>query len=137
MQNLSPFLLHWGVTAVSLWAASHIFRGLQFDGASSIFISALLLGFANAVIKPLLILLTLPLTLITFGLFVLCINALMLLLVARLVRGFRCNGFGTAFFAAIFVSLMSILIETFAVNEAAIKGGGGVLVPMPHSGVWL
>ena len=90
------------ITALSLWAASHIFRGLKFDSTSSLVVSALLLGFANAIVKPLLIVLTLPLTLLTFGLFLLVINALMVLLVSALVKGFRVSGFWTAFFASIF-----------------------------------
>lgn len=65
-------------------------------------------AFANALVKPLLVVLTLPLTLLTFGLFLLVINALVLLLVGWLVRGFRISGFWTAFFASIFISLLSI-----------------------------
>ena len=71
LQNLTPFLLHWGITALSLWVASHVSSGLKFANVSSLIVSALLLGFANAIVKPLLILLTLPLTLLTFGLFIL------------------------------------------------------------------
>ncbi|MBP6853009.1 MAG: phage holin family protein, partial [Rhodoferax sp.] len=90
------------------------------------------LGFANAIIKPLLIVLTLPLTLLTFGLFVLVINALMILLVARLVRGFTVSGFWTAFFAGMFISLLSIVIGAFVTD-----GSPSTTIQMPHSGVWL
>ncbi len=131
LDNLPPFLVHWAITALSLWAASHIFRGLKFDQTSSLIIAALLLGFANAIVKPLLILLTLPLTLITFGLFILVINALMILLVARLVKGFHVSSFWTAFFASIFVSILSIVIG------ALIAGSPDTEVQMPHSGTWL
>ena len=130
--NLLPFLLHWAITALSLWAASYIFRGLKFDDASSLIVAALLLGFANAVIRPLLIVLTLPLTLLTFGLFVLVINALMILLVAQLVKGFRVSSFWTAFFASIFVSVLSIVMG------ALVSGGDPQTeIRMPHSGTWL
>ena len=88
LENFSPFLLHWGITAISLWVASHIFEGIRFANTSSLVVSALLLGFANAIVKPLLIVLTLPLTFLTFGLFLLVINALMILLVSSLVNGF-------------------------------------------------
>ena len=111
LHHLSPFLLHWCVTALSLWVASHIFRGLRFADTSSLIVSALLLGFANAIVKPLLIVLTLPLTLLTFGLFLLVINALMILLVSSLVRGFTVSGFWTAFFASIFISLFSLFVS--------------------------
>lgn len=132
LEMLPPFLLHWGITAIALWVASHIFRGLIFDDATSLFVSALLLGFANAVIKPLILFLTLPLTLLTLGLFVLVVNALMILLVAYVVKGFRCTGFWTAFFASMFIGLLSIAIESLAVGH-----GAGPSTPMPHSGVWL
>ena len=101
LDNLAPFLIHWAITALSLWIASHIFKGLTFESTGALVISALLLGLANAVVKPLLIVLTLPLTLVTFGLFLLVINALMILLVAALVRGFRVSGFWTALFLSL------------------------------------
>lgn len=71
--NLVPFLLHWAIIALSLWVASHVFRGIRFADTGSLIVSALLLGLANALVKPLLIILTLPLTLLTFGLFLLVI----------------------------------------------------------------
>ena len=113
LANLTPFLLHWAITAFALWVASHLFKGLRFDGAGALWVAALLLGLANAVVRPLLVLLTLPLTLITFGLFLLVINALVLMLVARLVRGFHLDGFWTAFSAGLFMSLLSLVLGAF------------------------
>lgn len=132
LHQLGAFFAHWAITALSLWVASRIFRGLKFDSARSLAVSALLLGFVNAIIKPLLILLTLPLTLLTFGLFVLVINALMILLVARLVAGFTVSSFWTALFAGIFISLLSIAI-------GALVGGGDmqIILHEPQRGVWL
>ena len=116
LANLTPFLLHWAITAFGLWVASHVFKGLRFDGASALIVAALLLGLANAVVRPLLVVLTLPLTLVTFGLFLLVINALVLMLVAKLVRGFQLSGFWTAFWASIFMSLLSLLLGTFVLG---------------------
>ena len=132
LHQLAPFLLHWLVTAVSLWVASLIFRGLRFETTGALIGAALLLGLANALVKPLLIVLTLPLTLVTFGLFLLVINALMILLVAALVRGFKVSGFWTAFFASIFISLLSVAI-------GALLGGDSpaTTIQMPDSGTWL
>jgi len=133
LANLVPFLIHWAITAVSLWVASHIFRGLKFDSTGALIVAALLLGFANAIVKPLLIVLTLPLTLLTFGLFLLVINALMILLVAALVKGFRVSGFWTALFASLFVSILSILI-------GSLLGGSdpATTIQMPQgTGNWL
>ena len=132
LHHLSPFLLHWGITALALWVASHIFHGIRFTDTSSLIVSALLLGFANAIVKPLLIVLTLPLTLLTFGLFLLVINALMILLVSSLVRGFTVSGFWTAFFASIFITVLSFVLGSFII------GGDPALVsPVPRSGPWL
>jgi putative membrane protein len=127
--NLMPFLLHWGVTSLSLWVASHVFNGVRFADTPSLIISALLLGFANAIVKPLLIILTLPLTLVTLGFFLLVINALMLLLVSSLVQGFTISGFWTAFFASIFIALLSFLFGVFL-------GDGGGAWP-PSRGLWM
>ncbi len=133
LDQLTPFLMHWAITALSLWAASKLFTGLRFDSPTALIVSALLLGFANAIVKPLLIVLTLPLTLLTFGLFLLVINALVILLVAALVRGFHISGFWTALFASLFVSVLSLLIGSFF-------GGSdpATQIQMPQgSGNWL
>lgn len=130
--ELKPFLLHWGITSVSLWVASHLFRGVRFVDMSSLIVSALLLGFANAIVKPLLIVLTLPLTVLTFGLFLLVINALMILLVSRLVRGFTVTNFWTALVASLFISVFSFLLGAFV-----FEGASTHRIEMPHSGTWL
>ena len=108
--SLTRFLLHWAITSLSLWAATYVFRGIHFADVQALVISALLLGFANAIVRPLLIVLTLPLTVLTLGLFLLVVNALMLLLVSALVAGFSIDSFLTAFFASIFISLLSFFI---------------------------
>jgi len=120
------------ITAFSLWLASVVFKGIQFDTKTALIVSALLLGFANAVVKPLLIVLTLPLTLVTFGLFLFVINALMVLLVSALVRGFKVSGFWTALFASVFISILSIIIGGFFVG-----GTPETTIQMPSSGTWL
>ncbi|HET8748618.1 MAG TPA: phage holin family protein [Ramlibacter sp.] len=132
MSHLLPFLLHWGITALSLWIASHVFKGLQFDSGRALLVSALLLGLANAVVRPILVVLTFPLTLVTFGLFLLVINALMLMLVAALVRGFTVRGFGTAFLASIFIALLSLVI-----GALVSLGDPGSEVQLPRGTVWL
>jgi len=130
INNLFPLLIHWAILTLALWVTSQIFQGVSFADKSSLLVSALLLGFANAVIKPLLILLTLPFTLITFGFFILVINALMILLVSSLVRGFKVSGFWTAFFASIFVSVFSFITGYF------LSGGGASFQHMPP-GNWM
>jgi putative membrane protein len=115
------FIAQWAATAIALWASSYIFSGIRFETMSALAISALLLGFANAIVKPVLVVLTLPLTIFSFGLFLLVINALVLMLTASLVRGFEVSDFGTAFFASIFISLISIFINTALVGDIVIR----------------
>lgn len=131
ISGISPFFLHWAILSLTLWIVSHVFSGVKFSSKSALIISALLLGFANAILRPLLIFLTFPLTIVTFGFFLLVINALMVLLVARLVRGFQVSGFWTAFFASIFISLCSFVLTWLtAANDAgiAMPSGNGVFI---------
>lgn len=111
MRNgLTRFLIHWAITSFALWAASRVFSGIRFADATALVVAALVLGFVNAIVRPILILLTLPLTVLTLGLFLFVINALMLMLVSALVSGFIVQGFGTALIASVFVSLLSLAV---------------------------
>ncbi|MFN3397503.1 MAG: phage holin family protein [Sulfurimicrobium sp.] len=130
LNNLLEFLAHWGIAALSLWLVSFMFHGITFSNKQSLFVAALLLGFANAIVRPIFILLTFPLTLITFGFFLLVINALMLLLVSALVEGFKVSGFWTAFFASIMVAIFSFLIGLFIFQS----GGHPIMIPA-HRGM--
>jgi len=112
LANLTGFLIQWGITALCLWVASLVFSGIRFADKSSLVISALLLGFVNAVLWPIVVVLTLPLTFLTLGFFLLVINALLLQLVAKLVRGFTISGFWTAFFASLFISIFSLFLNS-------------------------
>lgn len=137
--NLTVFLLQWAVTALSLWVSSHVFSGIKFASVPALVISALLLGFANALVRPVLIILTLPLTFLTLGFFLLVINALMIMLVSALVRGFTVSGFWTAFFAAIFIWALSLCIGGFIGGSSTGRGPLPLASPPPVSsgGTWL
>lgn len=114
--NLHPvllFALRWTINTLALWAASYLFSGISFSSAGTLWVSGLLLGFVNAIIRPVLLILTLPLSVVTLGFFVLIINTLMLLLVAWLVPGFSVEGFWTGFFIAIFVSVFGFFTNLF------------------------
>jgi putative membrane protein len=105
------FLLFWGVNTLSLWVADEIFGGIRFETAQSLFISGLLLGLANTFVKPVLLVLTFPITVITFGLFVLILNAFVLFMIAWLVPGFLLAGFWSGAIIALFVSILSFLVN--------------------------
>ena len=104
---MTGIVLRIVIVALGLWLASEIFSGLRFAGPGTLFAAALLLGIVNAVVRPIAIVLTLPLTLITLGLFLLVVNAGMLGLVAWMLPGFEISGFWTAVGAALVVSLVS------------------------------
>jgi len=119
---MTLFMLTWAITSLSLWAATYLFDGLQFDDSGALIISALVLGLANAVVRPLLIVFTLPLTILSLGFFLLVINALVLMLVAQLVNGFVLSGFWTAFFASIFIAILNAMIGSlFSINRIKIE----------------
>ncbi len=101
------FLLRLLIGAFGLWVASELVPGVHIQGGGTLLLAAFLLGFANAVVRPVAILLTLPVTLVTLGLFLLVINAAMLALVAALLDDFQLSGFASALFGSIVVSLTS------------------------------
>ena len=101
------FLLRAAITALGLWVASEILSGLVFDSTSKLIVAAILLGVVNAFVRPLAFILTLPITVVTLGLFLLVLNAGMVALVAWIVPGFAISGFWTAVGAALIVSLVS------------------------------
>jgi len=101
------FLLRAAITALGLWVASEIFDGLHFESPAKLFVAAVLLGIVNAFVRPLAFILTLPLTVLSLGLFLLVLNAAMVGLVAWMVPGFEISGFWTAVGAALVVSLVS------------------------------
>lgn len=104
---MTGFVLRTAIVALGLWLATKIFYGLSFNSAGTLLAAALLLGLVNAVIRPIAVILTLPLTLVTLGLFLLVINAAMLGLVALLLGGFQISGFWTAVGTSLIVSLTS------------------------------
>jgi putative membrane protein len=101
------FLLRAAISALGLWVASLLLDGISFESPTKLSIAALLLGVINAVVRPIAFILTLPLTLVTLGLFLFVLNAAMVGLVARLVPGFAISGFWTAMGAAVIVWIVS------------------------------
>src|SRR5271165_2563031 len=104
---MQGFLIRAVVVGIGLWLASQIVPGVEFRSTQALIAAALLLGVINAVVRPILVILTLPITLLTLGLFLLVINGLMIELVSALLKGFVVTGFWPAVFASIVVSLTS------------------------------
>lgn len=108
------FLFRLLINVVAILIIAHIAPNLiRVDGFLAALIAAILLGIVNTIIRPILVILTFPLTLLTFGLFLLVINALMLWLVSALLSGFHVNGFWGALFGSILISIVSWLLSKF------------------------
>lgn len=118
---MTAFFLRVAIVALGLWLSTQIFTGLHFDAAATLLAAALLLGIVNAVIRPIAVILTLPLTLVTLGLFLPVINAAMLGLVAWLLGGFQISGFWTAIGASVVISVTSWLALGLIGNNGRIE----------------
>ena len=105
------FLIHLLVTSALLLLVSNLVKGVVIESWGSAFIAALVLGLVNGVVRPLMVLLTLPLTLLTFGLFLLVINALMLQLSAAMVPGVKVSGFGPALVGSLVLTILNLLVS--------------------------
>ena len=105
------FLLRMAISAFALWVASAIVPGMTISGTPTLLAAALLLGLVNAIVRPLALLLTLPFTIVTLGLFILVVNAAMLGLVAALLDGFTLSGFGSALLGSLIVSFVSAAVS--------------------------
>jgi putative membrane protein len=99
------FLVRAALAAIGLWIASRVVSGIHFDDGGTLLLAAVLLGIVNAFVRPLTLILTLPMLVVTLGFFLLVINAAMLGLVAALLAGFHIDGFGAAFWSALIVSI--------------------------------
>ncbi len=99
------FIIRLGINVLGLWLATEVVNGIAIEGLDTFVAAGLLLGVVNALIRPIVVVLTLPVTFVTLGLFLLVVNALMLGLVAWLLTDFRIGGFQDAFFGAVIVSL--------------------------------
>lgn len=108
---LRRFLLLWFTTTLALWIVDGLFDSLRFDDLHSLLLSGLILALTNLTIKPLLLLVALPITVLTFGLAIPVINGLMLLLVAEMVPGFVISGFWMGVLCALAVSFVGFLIN--------------------------
>ncbi len=104
------FLAHLLITAALLLLVAHLVSGVEVEGWGPAFLGALVLGLVNAIVRPVMVFLTFPLTLVTFGLFLLVVNALVLWLVAALVPGVRVRGFAPALVGSLLLTVLNLLV---------------------------
>ena len=118
---MTGFVLRVAIVALGLWLATYLLPGLHFDSPGYLLAAALLLGIVNAIVRPIAVVLTLPLTLLTLGLFLLVVNAAMLGLVALLLAGFQISGFWTAVGASLIVSLTGWIASGLIGNNGKVE----------------
>ena len=107
------FVFRWMITTVAVMVAPAFISGIRYDTMGALIGAALLLGLLNAFARPVLLLLCAPLILFTLGLFILIVNALMLFWVPSMVIGFHVDGFGSAFWGAILIGIISWMLSAF------------------------
>ena len=128
MIGIRRFVLRWAVTTIAVMVASSVIRGIRYDTVATLIGASLLLGILNAFVRPFLLIISVPLILLTLGLFILVLNGLMLLLVPHVVVGFHVDGFWSAFWGAIVISLVSWLLSAF------FRGSDGHVHVLTHHG---
>jgi putative membrane protein len=115
------FVLRALVNAATIALAAAIVPGMRVDGAASALLAGVVLGLINALVRPVLVILTLPLTLVTLGLFLLVLNGICLALTAWLVPGLHVAGFGSAVLGALVISIVSWLLTAFVSDRGRIE----------------
>lgn len=105
-------LVNWIVSGLAIFLSAYLLSGVHVDGFATALVIAVVLGIVNAVLKPILIILTLPITILTLGLFTLVINALLILLTTNLVSGFKVDGFWWAFFFSLVLSVVNSFLHS-------------------------
>jgi putative membrane protein len=110
-------LITWLINAAALFALPYIFRSIHVESFPAALIAALVLGLINTLIRPILVLLTLPVTLLTLGLFIFVINGLLFWFVGSFIKGFTVGGFWTAVFGAIVYSVISWALSSLILKR--------------------
>lgn len=118
---MTGFLVRAIIVALGLWLATVWVHGITIDSPSTLILAGILLGIVNSIIRPIAILLTLPMTILTLGLFLLVINAGMVALVAWILPGMYVASFGAAFWTALLVSIVSIVCSWFVGPKGKIE----------------
>jgi putative membrane protein len=126
--SLAEFFIRWFVTAVAVFVAAWIVPGIDYSNFTGLAFASLLLGVINAMVRPVLLILCLPLILVTMGLFILVLNALLLWFVSGILPGssFTVSGFWAAFWGGVVISIVSWLLSAF------FRGSDGRIYPLTH-----
>ncbi len=131
------FLIRLLANALAILAAAYILPGIEVSGGLSLLVAALVLALINAFVRPVLLFLTLPFTLVTLGLFIFLLNAFCLWLTSQLVKGFEVHGFWTAVFGALLISVVSWAVTALLSDRGQVvvitRRGGDVIDITPKN----
>lgn len=105
-------ILRWLLFALALMFIAWLIPGISIDGFKAALLASLVIGIVNVLIRPILVIITFPVTILTLGLFIFILNALLFILVAKLVHGFEIDGFLSAFLGSILLSIISVFINS-------------------------
>ena len=123
---MGAFVLRWIGITIAVFVAERILPGIRCDGWGALLGASLLLGIINAFVRPVLLLLSLPFIIVTMGLFIFVVSALLLMLVSAVIPSFHVDGFWNAFFGAILISLVNWALSSF------FRGSDGKIYPISH-----
>jgi putative membrane protein len=118
---MKGLFIRWLILTLSILAAAYLFEGIEVSSFFSAFFAAAVLGILNAFFRPVLILLTLPINLLTLGLFTFVVNALLLMLTSGIISGFHVQGFWSAVFGSLVISVASWLLTSMVNDEGRIE----------------
>jgi putative membrane protein len=122
-RSLISFLKRWLILTVAVGLAAKIVPGIHCYTTPALVLAAFLLGLLNAFVRPVMLLLSLPLLIFTLGLFVLVINAFLLYFVGHVLRGFEVDTFGSAFWGSVVISIVSLLLNALTKNGSGVQFG--------------
>ena len=108
---MNRFFVRWAVSSLSILIVAHIIKGIEISNTWIVVVVAFVLGIINAFLRPLIVLVTLPINILTLGLFTFFINGFLFYLVSKIVKGFTITGFWPAFFGALLFSIISFLLS--------------------------
>jgi len=118
---MNGLLIRWLVLTIGVMLTAYLIEGITVSGFFAAFFAAALLGVLNAFFRPILLILTLPLTILTLGLFTFVINAILLMMVSGVIPGFEVHGFWSAVLGALLISLVSWLLNSFISEKGKVK----------------
>ena len=130
---MKGLIIRWLILTVAILVAAYVIEGIEVKGFWSAFFAAAILGVLNALFRPILIILTLPITILTLGLFTFVINAILVMMVSGVIGGFEVHGFWAALLGSLVISVVSWLLNSFISDQGRV---GTIELRKGQDGKW-